>query len=827
MKKNIKYILISLALIVGIPIVAFGAPDTTYLSNRVIIATTTAGCAQINGTGLLSSTGVNCGSGSGGVGTSTNPFMATYFVATSTTATSTFPNTYISQILQMGLNRLTDDKPFYIKNWTLANGDHDESFSTGFNNVLSTFPRQVVYGTDITSITDVGGGFGYAITLRDEDAWGFGNNISLRGSRVLGTGVNIQLSGVGSNAGFYGHDITANGDGNQYGLGRNLTFSASDLTLIGQNLTGSTVGNTEIGNSNTTKTIIDSSGNLIASGYIKGTSGIVNESTYQDSLGSTGGNGNVLLSTGSATVWTATSSLGISGGASLSGGSTNALTYWTSATTVGATTSPTVGYITATTTTPSVLTGGFTTTGNSSIGVADTARPLTVSSGNGIFSHFGSNIANTNGNCTGLTFGLITAGSYIKSGIAQVQRADGNNRGDVVILNNNTGNSSNVGCTDIVASFKPDGKVGIGTTTPAGFLGVAGSGYFNGSLTGTSIVKTGGTSAQFLKADGSVDSSTYLTSAVTSVTGTYPVVSSGGTTPAISLAFGTTTSNTWASTQTFGNTITTNASTTNFTASGLSSTTNLVVSTNSTLNGTITLPITTSATVGLITKAGTRFLHDYGTESTALGNTAGNLSMTGIANSFFGSNSGRIISSGQFNSCIGRYSCFSLTTGSGNNAQGNAALYDISTQSNNTGVGNSALAGSTGAGNTAIGSSAGQNIGAVTNNTYIGYNAGFGGTASLSNATCIGYNCRVSGSNSLVLGGTGTEEVNVGIGTTTPTTALHVTDSSANATTTVTVGKVGQNKGSCLELFDSAGTAVYAYVIAGGTTFTLSTVSCK
>lgn len=41
---------------------------------------------------------------------------------------------------------------------------------------------------------------------------------------------------------------------------------------------------------------------------------------------------------------------------------------------------------------------------------------------------------------------------------------------------------------------------------------------------------------------------------VTSVTGTYPIISSGGTTPAISLAFGTTTSNTWAGTQTFTNT---------------------------------------------------------------------------------------------------------------------------------------------------------------------------------------------------------------------------------------------------------------------------------
>src|SRR3989344_3749341 len=40
---------------------------------------------------------------------------------------------------------------------------------------------------------------------------------------------------------------------------------------------------------------------------------------------------------------------------------------------------------------------------------------------------------------------------------------------------------------------------------------------------------------------------------VTSVTGTYPIVSTGGATPDISIAFGTSTSNTWAGTQTFQN----------------------------------------------------------------------------------------------------------------------------------------------------------------------------------------------------------------------------------------------------------------------------------
>jgi hypothetical protein len=50
------------------------------------------------------------------------------------------------------------------------------------------------------------------------------------------------------------------------------------------------------------------------------------------------------------------------------------------------------------------------------------------------------------------------------------------------------------------------GNLGIGTTNPTEKLEVV------GTVKATSLVKSGGTSSQFLKADGSVDSSTYLTS---------------------------------------------------------------------------------------------------------------------------------------------------------------------------------------------------------------------------------------------------------------------------------------------------------------------------
>jgi len=66
---------------------------------------------------------------------------------------------------------------------------------------------------------------------------------------------------------------------------------------------------------------------------------------------------------------------------------------------------------------------------------------------------------------------------------------------------------------------------------------------------------------------------------------------------------------------------------------------------------------------------------------------------------------------------------------------------------------------------------------------------------------------------------------NVGIGTTTPTTNLQVTTSSSNATSTLTVGKANQTKGSCLELFDAVGTPHYLSVVSGS--LQLDTNSCK
>lgn len=106
------------------------------------------------------------------------------------------------------------------------------------------------------------------------------------------------------------------------------------------------------------------------------------------------------------------------------------------------------------------------------------------------------------------------------------------------------------------------GRVGIGSTTPGTLLslGDTGANTINLSETATSTFGSGIN----LRTGCFAINSVCITGGggISSVTGTYPVVSSGGATPAISLAFGTTTSNTWAGTQTFNNTTTTNATTT-------------------------------------------------------------------------------------------------------------------------------------------------------------------------------------------------------------------------------------------------------------------------
>jgi hypothetical protein len=97
--------------------------------------------------------------------------------------------------------------------------------------------------------------------------------------------------------------------------------------------------------------------------------------------------------------------------------------------------------------------------------------------------------------------GGTNTGSVIRIG---TRSSTGNTAGWIDALNNGYSSYGNL----MLSAF--GGNVLIGTTTDAGYkLDVTGTGRFTSTLTANSLVKSGGTSSQFLKADGSVDSTVY------------------------------------------------------------------------------------------------------------------------------------------------------------------------------------------------------------------------------------------------------------------------------------------------------------------------------
>lgn len=122
------------------------------------------------------------------------------------------------------------------------------------------------------------------------------------------------------------------------------------------------------------------------------------------------------------------------------------------------------------------------------------------------------------------------------------------------------------------------------------------------------------------------------------------------------------------------------------------------------------------------------------------GNQSGLNNTIGFANHFVGNGSGGSNTSGNFNHFDGSVAGFSNTTGNNNYFSGRAAGYN-----NETG----------------------------SNNTLVGYNADVL-NSNLSNAGAIGYNAKVLQSNSFIIGGTGPDAVNVGIGLLSPVSRLHV-----------------------------------------------------
>jgi hypothetical protein len=186
-----------------------------------------------------------------------------------------------------------------------------------------------------------------------------------------------------------------------------------------------------------------------------------------------------------------------------------------------------------------------------------------------------------------------------------------------------------------------------------------------------------------------------------------------------------------------------------------------------------------------------------GSANTANGVEALYSNTTGVSNTADGAKALYDTTTSNSNTASGGSALFHTTTGSGNTASGASALYsntsgelntatgDFALYSNNTGSNNTAsgpialYSNTTGRDNTGLGARAGDTDGSFanttgSNNTFLGALTGPATNSELTNATAIGWNARVGESNALVLGGTGSDAVKVGIGTTTPGSALTV-----------------------------------------------------
>jgi hypothetical protein len=185
---------------------------------------------------------------------------------------------------------------------------------------------------------------------------------------------------------------------------------------------------------------------------------------------------------------------------------------------------------------------------------------------------------------------------------------------------------------------------------------------------------------------------------------------------------------------------------------------------------------------------------------------AGNSTTTGPFNTASGASALALNTTGSSNVADGLIALYNNTTGSYNTADGAEALYRNTTGSYGVATGYASLSfNTTGNNNTALGYAAGQYNASGSLDTFVGYSAGtlFN---NLSNATAIGANSAVSESNALILGGTGSNAVTVGIGTASPYTdyALDVDTTASNGV--INGGVVVNASGGNLYLGMTSGT---------------------
>lgn len=186
---------------------------------------------------------------------------------------------------------------------------------------------------------------------------------------------------------------------------------------------------------------------------------------------------------------------------------------------------------------------------------------------------------------------------------------------------------------------------------------------------------------------------------------------------------------------------------------------------------------------------GAGLYNNGGIKNVFTGTWAGAYNTTGSFNVFSGFDAGGHNITGERNTCIGFSSAFTNTAGADNTFLGNNTGY-LATGGMNTFIGSSSgSATTTGINNVFMGYNSGNLNTTGSRNIAIGNNAQVGTT--FSNAIAIGNNAVAGASNTMILGGTGADGVNVGIGTTTPSAKLHVTSDGATGSQNIKMTETG------------------------------------
>lgn len=299
----------------------------------------------------------------------------------------------------------------------------------------------------------------------------------------------------------------------------------------------------------------------------------------------------------------------------------------------------------------------------------------------------------------------IGAGEYI-AGLSP--NSTGNNS---IFIGYNAKAAANGQTNQIVIGYDAEGN---GSNTATFGNSSITNNYFTGNIRGGAFIKSGGTSSQFLKADGSIDANTYLTSA--DITGKLnisdtaamlaPFIQYSDTTGLFSNVVRT------FGTQTVGG---------NKTFSGITQITDATASTSTTTGA---LVVTGGLGLGSSGVNGVRIHRGLANEANSLGLGTSTLTST---------------TTGQSNVAVGISAMVLTTTGGSNTAVGESALAFVRTGNNNVGFGRGA--GSTGSKPLTTGS----------NNIYIGRSSQ-SSDSTVSNETVIGASLTGNGSNTVTIG---------------------------------------------------------------------------